>query len=111
MELGDIKYRALIGGNKTWKKHVLYSKDYDSLSQFFSAVESFKDQGIEVRMMRGTGRKDKDGVEVYEGDRLRFTAIINGVERESQRSIVVRWNDLKACFNGLESLDKRKVVV
>ena len=110
MELQDIKYRALIktGGSK--KRHVVYSKDYATLSQFFSAVESFKDQGIEVRMMRGTGREDKEGVEVYEGDRLRYTAIIGGVERKSQRCIVVEWNELRARFTGIESLDKKKVV-
>ena len=43
-----IKFKARIEGNKTWKPHIIYSDNYDSLAQFFSDVESFREQGMPV---------------------------------------------------------------
>ena len=43
-----IKFKAYIRGNKTWKPHTIYSDNYDNFAQFFSDVESFREQGVHV---------------------------------------------------------------
>ena len=79
-----------------------------STSQSSDGVHQVKLEDVELRLF--TGRKDMDGRDVYRGDILKYITVVDGKERESVNSLVVEWNDERACFTHLESLNKKRIV-
>ena len=44
-----------------------YSKDYESLEQFNTTMQSLKNRGCDVRLSKFTGQKDVNNKEIYTG--------------------------------------------
>ena len=64
-KMRDIKFRV-------WLKEIKTMQYSDKLSSFFKDYE-----GTNIQMMQYTGMEDKNGVEIYDGDKVYFVKTYN----------------------------------
>ena len=89
----EIKFRAwfIDGKFKQLHSQVCSMQEDRTLLEFLQDIEDCKkEHGYNVILMQYTGLKDKNGVEIYEGDVVQLNDIDEG------KKCVVRW-DNKEC--------------
>ena len=91
----EIKFRAWDGERMYWP----YSLHFNNIGNVAYCINPNMDEIRRPILMQYTGLKDKNGVEIYEGDIIYYKyAMQGGIQCNAQH--VIEWDEQFACFNG-----------
>ena len=107
--MNQIKFRAWDKRNKRmievkaidWCDEGIISINYPH-GKLYSAPEKF---GGAIELMQYTGLKDKNGKEIYEGDKVNVLSSFNGEVADCLPTLTVAWDDANAQFVFTEPVD------